>query len=116
MNTLTAYLAAVLGTLFIGCASVVALELGRPAGYNSQSAYTIIGMCTTVLTVLLAIIKSIGNGQDLADVKRGTEETKSAAVAAAQHAAVAAQNAAAVPSVTAQAVEAVIEKKLPVGS
>src|SRR5436190_26744 len=105
MNTPTAYLVAVLGVLAIGCLSIASLEIFRPGGdWNSQAAYMLVGMCTTVLTVLLGILKSIGNGQDLADVKRGTEETKSAACAAAQHAAVAAQNTAAVPSVTAQAV------------
>jgi uncharacterized protein YceK len=69
MKPLYAYLATALGVLFIGCGSVVALEIARPEGYNSQASYAIIGMCTTVLTVLVGIIKSISNGQDLKEVK-----------------------------------------------
>jgi hypothetical protein len=91
MSTLNAYLIAVLGVTGIGCGSVVALEIARPEGYNSQAAYTIAGICTTVLTVLLGIIKSISNGQALEEVKRKAEEARGVAAAAAERADVSAR-------------------------
>lgn len=69
MNPLIAYLAAVLGTLAIGAGSIVALEIGRPDGYNVETLTKILTMCGTVLVVLLGILKTISSAKVIEEVK-----------------------------------------------
>lgn len=77
-------LLAVLGITAIGAASVVALEVLRPAGYNSQAAYTIIGFLTPTVVSILALIKSSGNGQTLKHIHDCQHETAQKADIAAK--------------------------------
>ena len=68
---LIAYLAATLGTLLIGGGLIVTLEIARPGGeWNSNTTTVIVGMCTTIIAVLLSMIKSIGNGKAIEEVKK----------------------------------------------
>lgn len=70
MNQLCAYLAATLGISAIGVGALVALEIARPGGeWNSNVTYAIIGIVTPTLTVLVGIIKSIGNAKAIEEAK-----------------------------------------------
>lgn len=82
MNTVTACVAGVLGIVAIGVGGMVALEIFRPGGdWNSNVTTNIISVCTTVLTVLLSILKSQANGNAIEQVK---QHAQIAAIAAAQ--------------------------------
>lgn len=105
MNTVIAYLLAVMGVTGIGCGSILALELARPEGYNAQAAYTILGICTTVLTVLLGIIKGIGNSQQIEANTRLTAQTAATVTEVAK--------ATGIAPPTPAAVQDVLEKSVP---
>lgn len=78
------YLLAVGIITLIGAGSVVCLEIFRPEGYNAQAAYAIIGICTPTITVLLGILKSVGNGQEIKHLHECAHETKEKAKEAVQ--------------------------------
>jgi hypothetical protein len=67
---LVAYLVAILGITAIGVGALAYLENHRPGGeWNSNVTYAVIGIVTPTLTVLIGIIKSIGNGKAIEDAK-----------------------------------------------
>jgi predicted exporter len=98
MQPAAQYLIAVFGVVGIGCASIVTLEVARPEGYNAQAAYAIVGIVTTVITVLLGILKSISNGQAIEEAKL-TAAIAATETRAARHE---------VPAKTAEAVRGVL--------
>jgi hypothetical protein len=107
MQPAAMYLAAVFGITLICVVGVVALELLRPDGVNTNATYTIISVCGPTLAVLIGIIKSIGNGQAI-------EEAKQTARVAATETRIARQE---VPARTAEAVKSVLaSREAPGGS
>lgn len=109
MQPAAMYLIGVVSLSAIGVGGLVAIEWLRPGDYNTAIVGQMITLIGPSIIGLMILIRSTANGQALQEVRRGNEEAKSAAVAAAQNAAVAASG-------TAQLVESVIEKKLPAGS
>jgi hypothetical protein len=101
MQPAVLYVSAVLGIILIAVGGVVSLEVLRPDGVNTQAAYTIVGICTPTLAVLIGLIKSIGNGQAIEEAK----QTAATAVieTRAAHYEVPAKTAEAVRSVLAEA-------------
>lgn len=85
------YLTAVLGISLIGALSVVALEVLRPEGVNTQAAYTILGFLAPTLVSLLAILRSVGNAQALNHLHDCTHQQNEHIEAATKAATVAAQ-------------------------
>jgi hypothetical protein len=69
MQPAALYLIAVFGITVVCVGGVVALEVLRPDGVNTQATYTILSVCGPTLAVLIGLIKSIANGQAIEEAK-----------------------------------------------
>lgn len=102
MKEIYALLGAILGVLLIGCGSIAYLEHVRPDGFNSQAGYAIIGLCTMVLTQLVATIKTWSNSTKLDALNVKSDVAASASTVAAEKASVVADTVQAMPDIVAR--------------
>ena len=78
------YVAGILGLTLIGVGAVVALEIGRPDGYNSAALTQIIAIVAPTIATFLVLLKSAANTDAIEEVKKKAEQAVQTAAATRQ--------------------------------